>query len=191
MNTTDEFLSHYGIKGMRWGVRKDVSAKNTQYKKFVDYKESVYKDSPGAIKTVVISKTGDKLTVEKEPPGFIPLSVGILTGRKPADTISTMNIRNADGKKVGSFQIWREGRDVRGEWLEIGPQYQGKGYSKAAIEGLLIAARKDPTIDKVRLQVPSNAEAAKHIYESLGFKKDKDLGSVIGYGMLEDWAADV
>jgi RimJ/RimL family protein N-acetyltransferase len=103
-----------------------------------------------------------------------------------------MVIRDSSGKKVGSFQVWRESPTVvRGEWLQVKSSAQGRGYSKAAIDGLIIAAKKDPKLEEVRLQVPSNAEPAKHIYSQIGFKKDKDLGVVPGYGNLEDWALRV
>ena len=168
---------------MRWGVRK----------KYTDYQDRVHAGSPGATRTSVKTKHGETISVVKDKPGPMALAIAKLTGRKPADNISSMSIVDSSGKKVGSFQVWKESPGVvRGEWLEVDKGAQGRGYSKAAIEGLLIAARKDSKIKEVRLQVPADAAPAKHIYTSLGFKKDFDYdGAVPIYGQLEDWVHNV
>jgi ribosomal protein S18 acetylase RimI-like enzyme len=174
----EEALKHVGVKGMRWGVRK----------KYEGYQNKFHEASPGAIKTSVKTKTGEVISVEKEKPNPVYLAIAKLTKSKPEKSLAAMVIHDSAGKKVGSFQIWRESPTVvRGEWLQIKSTAQGRGYSKAAIEGLIISAKKDPNLQEVRLQVPSNAAAAKHIYSDIGFKKDVDLGVVPGYGNLEDW----
>jgi ribosomal protein S18 acetylase RimI-like enzyme len=173
---------HFGVKGMKWGIRKDYLA----------YQNKVHRATPGALKTRVVTKNGDVLTIEKEKPGALALAVGKLIGRKPPDYLSAMVIRDKDGKKVGSFQAWREGKHtIRGEWLEVKKSAQGQGYSEAAIRGLLASAKKQPGLKEVRLQVPSDAAAAKHIYSKLGFAKDKDLGVTPTYGNIEDWVHNV
>lgn len=180
--SVDDFLAHYGVKGMKWGVTK----------RYTNYRDTVHQSSPGAIKTQVVAKTGERISVVKEKPHAILLATMKLTGRKPADTVSSMSIVDSSGKKVGSFQVWREGKEtVRGEWLEVKKSAQGNGYSKAAIEGLIKAAKNDPELKHVRLQVPSDATPAKHIYGSLGFRKDRDLGEAAGFGNLEDWVLDL
>lgn len=182
MSDVDDFLAHYGVLGMRWGVRKN----------YTTYRDQFHRGSPGAIKTVVTTKNGETISIEKEKPGPLNLAVAKLTGRKPADQLSAMVIRDSSGNKMGSFQMWREkNNSVRGEWLSINKKAQGRGYSKAALSSLLVVARKDPTISTVRLQVPSDALAAKHIYSELGFSKERDLGYSTMWGNLEDWKLDV
>ena len=174
----DEFLAHYGVKGMKWGVRK----------RYVDYQNKIYSKSLGAAKTSVVTKTGEHISVEKEKPGPLYLAIAKLTGQKPERALSAMAIVDSTGKKVGSFQVWRESKAVvRGEWLQIDKKAQGRGYSAAAIKGLLVAAEKDPDLREVRLQVPSDAAPAKHIYSNLGFSKDVDLGNTAMFGNIEDW----
>jgi ribosomal protein S18 acetylase RimI-like enzyme len=183
LKTVEDALAHFGVKGMKWGVRKE---------EYQNYQNKFHSSSPGAIKTAVRTKSGEKITIEKQKPGPIQLAVAKLTGAKPSESLSAMVIRDDKGKKVGSFQMWREGPStVRGEWLEIKEGSQGRGYSRAAINGLLRATKKDKKLKEVRLQVPSEAGAAKHIYGSLGFKKDKDLGWTPTYGDLEDWVYKV
>lgn len=175
-------LIHHGVKGMRWGVRKD--GKNR-------YADRALVETPGSITTRVMSKTGDKLTIEKSKLGPLAVAVAKLTGKSPEQNLSTMVIRNAKGDKVGSFQVWPDKKDsmevVRGEWLEIDSKYQGRGYSEAAIRGLIKSAQSNSEIKEVRLQVPSDAAPAKHIYSKIGFSKDYSYGDSPIYGELEDW----
>ena len=178
----DVLLMHYGVKGMHWGIRK----------RYLEYQVRAHSESPGAIKTVVTTKHGETISIEKAKPGPLALAVGKLQGAKPSGYLSSMVIRDKTGAKVGSFQVWREGKSsVRGEWLSIDKEVQGRGYSKAAIEGLIVAAKKDPSVETVRLQVPSDAQAAQHIYASLGFSKEQDLGNSSLFGNLEDWVLNI
>jgi ribosomal protein S18 acetylase RimI-like enzyme len=178
----DAFLAHHGVLGMHWGIRKT----------YTDYQTKVQNATPGAIVTKVTTKNGETISVEKEKPGPLMLAVKKLTHANLPNGLSSMVIKNSSGKKVGSFQVWREkNNSVRGEWLSINKKDQGRGYSKAALNALLISAKKDKTIDTVRLQVPSDALPAKHIYSELGFSKEKDLGYVAMFGNLEDWKLDV
>lgn len=176
-------LIHYGVKGMKWGVRKD--------RKKTSYADLAMKKSPGGKTTRVISKTGDKLTIEKSKLGPLAVAAAKLAGRPPEDNVSSMVIRNSKGDKVGSFQVWPDKKGsmevVRGEWLEIKPKYQGRGYSEAAIRGLIESAKTNSQIKEVRLQVPSDAAPAKHIYSKIGFSKDFSYGHSPIYGEIEDW----
>lgn len=173
-------LEHSGVKGMKWGIRKSA--------KLTEAQDRIMAATPGANHTTVVSKNGDVLSVEKERPGPLSIAVGKLTGRKPENNVSSMVLRNKDGKKVGSFQVWKDNpTTIRGEWLEVSKTEQGKGYSEAAIRGLMKAASADKTLKEVRLQVPSDAAPAKHIYTKLGFVKDKVIGNSSVYGDLEDW----
>jgi ribosomal protein S18 acetylase RimI-like enzyme len=180
-----EDILHYGVKGMKWGVRKDQPSGGAKKQ---SHRERFHEGSPGAIVTRVIAKTGETITVEKEKPSRLAVAIGVLTGREPPESVSSMVIKDRSGKKVGSFQIWKDDEStVRGEWLSIKKDSQGRGYSRAAIEGLLIAAKKDPTIKSVKAEVPREALAAQHIYSGLGFKKYKTLGDTPQFGIVDDW----
>lgn len=188
IDITKDTLIHWGVKGMKWGIRKDRSSAATSPKAKETYQERYMRESVGAQKTSVKAKNGDILSIEKEP--LFPLAVAVakMMGRKPADNVVTMLIKNPSGEKVGSFQVWDEGSGVvRGEWLAVNSSHQGRGYSEAAIRGLIKAAETKGDYKEARLMVPSDAEPAKHIYSKIGFQKDKDLGDAPGYGNLEDW----
>jgi Acetyltransferases, including N-acetylases of ribosomal proteins len=173
-------LEHFGVKGMKWGVRK------------AEYRESVANAAPVGSKTRVVAPNGDVLTIHRADPGPLAIAAGRLVGRKPEGYAYEMRIHNTAGEQVGAFQVWHDGpHAVRGEWLEIAPSHQGKAYSETAIRGLIEASKKKTDITEVRLQVPSNAAPAKHIYSKIGFKKDKDLGFAPGYGNLEDWVYEL
>lgn len=182
--SSDEDAIQSGVKGMKWGVRKS-------YQEFGDKHQ---KGSPGALSTAAKTKYGERISVVKERPGALNLAVAKLTGRKPENSVAAMQILDSSGKKVGSFQIWKDpeyAKTIRGEWLEVNKSAQGRGYSKGALDALMTTARKTPGIDQVRLQVPSDAAPAKKIYGDLGFRKDKDLGDTPMFGNIEDWVADV
>lgn len=187
---SDELI-HYGVKGMKWGVRRsDAELANARGKKKL--KEEILDKTVGARQTSVTTKSGEIISITKEPPTALAMAVGRMTGRQPPDYISTMNINDSSGKKVGSFQIWKEEPGVvRGEWLTVKQSSQGRGYSRAAIEGLLAAAQKDPEIKTVKMEVPAEAAAARHIYRSLGFESYKVLGTTTQFGVIEDWKKDV
>lgn len=194
----DDYLAHYGVLGMKWGVRRPDGSDGTvtgiagkgvpTNDKKTSYADKAYLETPGATKTSVTSKTGEVISIEKDRMGPLGVAVSKLTGKKPKDNISSMSIRNKDGKKIGSFQIWNDGPGVvRGEWLEIDKKNQGRGYSEAAISALIKGSKNNSSVKEIRLQVPSEAAAAKHIYNKVGFKKDKVLGHTNMYGDLEDW----
>lgn len=161
-DTPGDALAHFGVKGMKWGQRKA---------RLESLREEVHTKSAGLKQVSVKTKTGETISVVKDKPGNLALRVGKLTGRKPPEYVSAMSVIDSKGKKVGSFQLWREDKSaVRGEWLEIDKGAQGRGYSKAALSGLIKAADKDPSITEIRLQVPVGAAPAKSIYGGLGFK---------------------
>lgn len=196
----EDFLSHYGVKGMQWGVRRSPEqlGNNSSLKeRYRTYQKTIHESSPGDILTKAATKSGENITVEKERPGPLYLALMKLQRKKPEQGLSSMVIKDSDGKKVGSFQVWRDtehDKTVRGEWLEVNKKSQGRGYSKAAMSALLSAAKEDSSIDHVRMEVPSDAEAAKHIYSSLGFRQDKVLSTKQDdpiWGGLEDWVADI
>jgi len=173
-----DMLVHFGVKGMRWGVRKNYQA----------FQNRFHQGSPAPTKTSLTTRSGEKISIVKERPGPLALALAKITGQKPADSLASMQIHDSNGQKVGSFQLWREKPNViRGEWLQINDNAKGRGYAKAAVKGLIKATKKDKNLSEIRIQVPSNAAVAKHIYTSVGFKKDIDLGVAPGFGNLEDW----
>lgn len=69
----DDYIEHYGVKGMRWGVRryvnKDGSYKKAAYDKFGGEKARKYKESETSIASKKLSKAlrkGDKVKANKQ-----------------------------------------------------------------------------------------------------------------------------
>lgn len=58
-----EYLEHFGIKGMHWGVRKDRSSKTSQ-----DYKDAqaLRKKKPSELSNAELKKLTERINLEKQ-----------------------------------------------------------------------------------------------------------------------------
>jgi len=160
-----EELMHYGVKGMKWGVRKSdppVSPTGNTLKK---------KDPD----SVVTLKNGDTITLEGRPSGKL---LEFMARRNPSkideyNDRSSFKIRDKNGKKVGNLQLRRDDHDPKAlnvVWVGIDKSARGKGYATAVMKSAIQHA-KNKKFKAVTLEVPGNAPDARHIYEKLGFKE--------------------
>ena len=161
-----EALEHYGVKGMRWGVRKE-RARNLQ----------------DVTKGRVVERTlsnGDKFTLSSNPPGKINKALAAVS-KNYANSYSkgaNLTIRDKDGKSIGNAMFdHKDNGDLYLNWVSIEKSARGRGYAtevmKAAAEhGKAMGAKR------MTLEVPGNAPDARHIYTKLGFK---DTGKTMGH----------
>lgn len=160
---TDE-LYHYGVKGMKWGIRKDKrsgSAKSTN-------------------REIIVAKTknGTKLVVSKNPTPAFTRFISKLSP-KVRDNIQRSDICKiqAGGKTVGDLQLYRESPDsINVVWVSVSKKHEGKGYGTAVMKGVVDYAKKQK-LKHVTLEVPGVSPNARHIYEKIGFKS---TGEVLG-----------
>lgn len=152
----DDFLAHYGVKGMRWGVRKA---------------------DPRVMATRKL-KNGNVLEMTKDPTP----PIGRLLSRIPAykkalnDTVN-MTLRDKDGKRIGDATLFKESdTSMNMAWIGVKKSERGKGYASAAV-GAAIDFAKSQNMKKMTLEVPGNSPDALHIYEKHGFKTIKVLSS--------------
>jgi L-amino acid N-acyltransferase YncA len=153
----EDILSHQGVKGMHWGVRKDHAP--------------VRRASDSH--TLTTSK-GEKVTLEgmKTPiiaRGLANISSGF---RKKLENSDSYHIRNATGEKVGELYVKKDPAEKNATnvvWIETHDKHKGKGYATGVMHKVVDIAKKQGR-DKVTLEVPGISPDARHIYEKLGFK---------------------
>src|SRR5687768_15745564 len=139
-----EGLKHYGVKGMKWGVRK--SDKPTR--------EPLKSLGPDTVSRKTAS--GETITLQKVP----PTKVAELTGRMSKkyrewySKNASLDILDGSGKKVGDAYVTKRNKDeLYLNWLGIDKSARGKGYATAVMQ----AGRdfgKQEGFKKMTLEVP-------------------------------------
>lgn len=162
----EEALEHFGIKGMKWGVRKDKPPKERV--------ESFFQDS-----IVGTTKNGDQFSVvpvHGQNDGVImqALARRFPAHRKLVENSAIMDIRTKDGTPIGNAQVYRKSKDeLNLVWLDIEKSHRGQGYAQA-----VMLAAKDlggkQGFKKLTLEVPGISPDARHIYEKMGFTVTKE-----------------
>lgn len=153
-------LFHYGILGMKWGIRKDRLKRTT--------------------------KSGDTITLEEQPPSRLAsfLAKYSKAASDNIDRTAIFNIKDPDGKKVGDITLYKESSDeLNVVWVTTNSSVRGRGYGTAVMQAAVDVA-KDTGAKRVTLEVPGSSPDARHIYEKLGFKEvespDNDPDDVWG-----------
>ena len=153
-----ESLSHFGVKGMHWGIRKDISDL----------------DLRGVVKEPIVRKTknGDTFTLTPKPTGAIPKQLAKVSRgfAEKTSNSSHLKITDKDGKKIGDASFWFKGKDdIYLNWIQVNKSARGHGYASAVLQA---AAEHGKGTGRKRmvLEVPGNAPDARHIYEKMGFK---------------------
>ena len=170
----EEFIQHFGVKGMKWGVRKNES--------------SSAKDRRLKNKEIVLQKTlkgGGEVIVTKTPPLKVLQKLGGVIPKlgQHLDDYANFSIRDKEGRPVGDASFYRMGDHLSLDWIGIGSKHRGQGYATAAF-GAAVQYAKDNGIKRVTLEVPGASPDAQHIYEKFGFKKTGQLTSNDMWGGL-------
>jgi ribosomal protein S18 acetylase RimI-like enzyme len=160
-------LLHFGVKGMRWGVRKERQPKPEL--------KSLLKDGPITRTT----KNGDEFTLSQVPPNWLQKGLASVSKsyREQYKQSAYLSIKDKNDKKIGAANFWHKGPDtVYLNWITINKHSRGNGYAsavlKAAEDHSRAAGKK-----RMVLEVPGDAPDARHIYEKMGFEVTGHVGS--------------
>lgn len=157
--TSEEFLAHYGVKGMRWGKRKD----REKAKEFT------------ASRSIKL-KSGDTLELQGLKTPMPARMIAAMSPSFAAKLNKSHNyaLKSPDGKKVGDLYLHQKGpNELNVVWIEVDKKERGKGYAQGAIKSSIEMA-KEQGLTKVTLEVPGNSPDARHVYEKAGFKVMKE-----------------
>lgn len=148
-------LNHHGVKGMKWGVRKQTTPSYTA------------KTSSGEIVSLYRAKKG-----------LLAKGLGRVSKRIRSEQNKTY-IYDAfvNGKKVADLTLYKESStSMNVVWLSTNKKSRGKGYAQAIMEST--ASRlKAKGFKQMTLEVPGNSPDARHIYEKQGFKAGRKISS--------------
>jgi RimJ/RimL family protein N-acetyltransferase len=148
-------LYHYGVKGMKWGIRKDR------------VRSSGRKAQP------VLYKNGESVELHQNPQSvtakFLARTIPSIAKKQASFTDYT--IKSRDGKTVGNISTNKDSDEsLNIIWLGINSKNGGKGYGQSAMRTVIDHA-KQSGFKNLTLEVPTTSPNARHIYEKLGFKE--------------------
>ena len=148
-------LFHFGVLGMKWGVRRyqndDGSLTKAGRKRY---------SSVESVKT----KSGD--------------TVHILKKKSKSKTDDDYDLV-ANGKRVGELYLENHGDDLYVNWISIRTSQRGKGYASSVMNYVVSTAERNGKAS-ITLEVPDSSPDARHIYEKYGFKAS---GKTDEYGL--------
>jgi len=153
---SNAYLMHYGVKGMKWGVRKQRPP--------ADY--------------TARSRNGDLIEMRRSKLGLLGKTLRRVSPKLAAEQDKT-HIYDAyvNGKKVADLTLYKESNtSVNVVWLGVKSTQRGKGYAQAILESST-GRVKAAGFKQMTLEVPGSSPDARHIYEKQGFVAGKRISS--------------
>lgn len=151
-------LNHYGVPGMKWGVRKDRDRKSKKVSGELAYSEKL--------------SNGGTLQVFKKNYDDESLFVKLLLTREAYGPLHSFTLADKNGNAVGeaSFTESNNGRNLDLEWIGVKRSERRQGYARATLNGVIKYA-EDRGVETLTLTA---TKMGAPLYESLGFVADKN-----------------
>ena len=158
-----ESLSHHGIKGMKWGVRRFQNPDGSL--------------TPEGMKRYSRVIQGDKVnileTVNRSP---VAKALGRINPdiKERQKQYKDYKVTDKNGQTVGTLSTNDDpDNTLNVVWVSINSKHRGSGYGTSVMKSIISDAKKRGK-KAVTLEVPGNSPDARHIYEKLGFKEVGD-----------------
>nr|DAM93520.1 MAG TPA: acetyltransferase domain containing protein [Caudoviricetes sp.] len=146
-------LYHYGILGMKWGVRRYQNLDGTL--------TSAGKKKYTKVDTLRSTKTGEEFYIAQK------------RNRNAANRDRDFTITK-NGKKIGSLFLEDHGSDLYVNWVDIKKSERGKGYANQVMDYVVKYSMRNG-YKTISLEVPTSSPDARHIYEKHGFVADRKV----------------
>lgn len=156
----DDFLMHYGVPGMKWGVRKET-----------------YYD-PGPNSRVVLRRQKGPILTR----GIAKVSPKVRDEMNRTHNLDAID-RNT-GKKVGDVQLYRKSQnEMNVTFQSTKSKYGGKGYGRETTEAAINYAR-DQGAKFMSAEVVGQSPNMLHITDTEGFVR---IGKIETEEAIEMW----
>ena len=109
MDPVDEVLAHHGVKGMKWGVRRNRSGKSAAHPDAVKaklFKEKVKTSSTDALSTEELQHLVQRMNLEKQFSTLRPPTAGDRSKKILAEVL--LNVGKQQVTKVANDQASRQ-----------------------------------------------------------------------------------
>lgn len=158
-------ISHHGIKGQKWGVRRyqnpDGTLTSEGEKRYGIKNKKIY-----TYKT----KNGEVLTYKPLNKFNRFLARNSKKYRDAVNRDYNYEIENQNGEKVGNLELELkdDGKTTYINWLSTNQRYGGKGYGRAGLE---FAERfaKEHGSERITAEVVGHTPQINHLVDNMGY----------------------